>query len=555
MINSVLEHLKKVLDTNTPESQLACICRLFQITPFNSSERLQNFLDLKEIRTDKLDINQYCDYLPESFIDETEVTKVKKEDSLPIRHGWVKTVNQFGGAARVNREEYHFDDGDLHSETNIIKAIRQMIPDHIIPKKSKRPDSYYQPESYMAESNQVTILLPFDNEFNNKDIVSDNKGWDFYHFDNQETKEYLSSKEGAISFLAALQVLDLNDSPIDNLLIQSNLKENISPFLKYKKSVLTQARLLKNNPNNDKAKFKEHIEALLSDLEVKPVRRDFDFYKKIHQSLIKQASEYMQEFDVFSSILEIEFEILEKAAGKHETNTFIKLSDLLGIGTLKGYVFTSNKSRKGFITPRFKANQKNKINFNKFNYFCSEKKTGKDRISKKEANSIRDQLSYFMCHSSGVAITLNIPSVNRDEKMGAPAIIMPHVWVKVINALRKSTTKTKLTAKDINVSEKEFDQGIKSLNEEIDNPLSDESMIGTREGKHSKAKKKITQQNKKEDEEFRLHTQQILNQDRKGVYKQGSEAVRVYPDPNPRKVIEADPTKTCWSFGRYVSKE
>lgn len=68
-----------------------------------------------------------------------------------------------------------------------------------------------------------------------------------------------------------------------------------------------------------------------------------------------------------------------------------------------------------------------------------------------------------MSHTSGVAITLNIPFANkamRTAKMSNPTIIMPHIWAATINALRDSTTKKEkredgpaLTTKDLNISD------------------------------------------------------------------------------------------------------
>jgi hypothetical protein len=61
----------------------------------------------------------------------------------------------------------------------------------------------------------------------------------------------------------------------------------------------------------------------------------------------------------------------------------------------------------------------------------------------KDLSAIRKGLSYFMSHSSGVAITINIPRNPKARGKLKPTLFMPSLWKSSINGLRLATTKRK----------------------------------------------------------------------------------------------------------------
>ena len=465
---------------------------------------------------------------------------------IPIRHDWVETKNPFRGASRVNIDAYYRDEGNEHSESNLIEAIRHMLPGHI------SQDNYYQPESYKFTSNQITILLPFANEFDGDNFASDNKGWDFYNFDNLATKNFLSSDDGAIGFLTCLQLLGLNEPAINNLIAQADLIEDISPFTKYRKAVLKQIAIIESTPHENHTNFLNLIKAPLWQLRKLPVSRDVEFYKDIHESLLVHSKSYPKELGQFRAVVESEFKRQEHLTdlGLNTTKPFIKCSELFDKDKMPGFIASLNQNENNFLIPRLKG--KDGI-FNDFSYVCSLKvQDSEEETLKQDLKSIRKELSYLMSHSSGIAITLNIPFKNdgmRNKKMATPTVFMPDVWSSTINSLRASTTKVKLEKDDpiLAGSKEEIREILQELAQLfglvdsegktvkvdlIKSPLPSKNLVSSeKKPKHSEAKKRSTELKKKKKDVLAKVSKRILTYDGKTKYEKGSVPVRMFPDP------------------------
>lgn len=185
-----------------------------------------------------------------------------------------------------------------------------------------------------------------------------------------------------------------------------------------------------------------------------------------------------------------------------ENQSFVSLHETYRNKSLKGYRLSPNArkdilsliNKEGLsslnesevIIPRFKINRKkcpeiltNLRTISGSSNTVSEQ--GGKTDTEFDMGHIRGAMSYLMTHSSGIAITLNIPLTDermRLEPYSTPTLIIPKRWATTINAIRptnydgikhfqeqmKHDVATELTDEDIKVLYQKFENVFSFLN-------------------------------------------------------------------------------------------
>ncbi len=468
LLDPVLNHLKVLLNTNVPEKQLATFSNIFNLKGGLHEDSIQdalvNNVDIKKFthHTAKKYIDN-CYYIRPFLLASSEREHCSEHDPQLIPNKWLDTKHPVDNSnledTSLNVSVY---DGDYE---NFIDAIKNIMPEY---------------DSEPA-SNPITIMLPYNNEFIQDKFISEGKGWDIYNLDKDATAQLFSSTTDSLYFIASLQLLGLNDATINHLLTQADLLEDISAYTDMKKTLLGKLSAISRSTEKSDIEFIESIQSQVSKLNDFHTYKDFEFLSSLKDNILNEAknhsitklNDFIIEVNKFFKKKEWD-NFLKYLQCSDNGRNFIPLSQLYGNSNLEG-VGLAPKSEKMIknlateviskaITPSFKCQIAKNTEDEQFKTFLPlqrskyQKSEGKGVVAR-DIKSIRRGLSYILSHTSGVAITLNIPFIDSkvsNKKMGTPTLIMPHFWTETINFLRSSTQKkrkgfTPLTAKDLNV--------------------------------------------------------------------------------------------------------
>ncbi|MBA6348333.1 hypothetical protein [Colwellia sp. BRX8-9] len=468
LLDPVLNHLKVLLNTNVPEKQLVTISNIFNLKGGLHEGSIQdaqvNNVDIKEFtqHTAKKYIDK-CYYIRPFLLAQLKRNHCSEHAPQLITNKWVDTKHPVDNSnledTSLNVSVY---DGDHES---FIDAIKNIMPD-------------YDSE---AASNPITIMLPYSNEFNQDKFISEGKGWDIYNLDKDTTAQLFSSTADSLYFIASLQLLGLNDAPINQLLTQAGLLEDISAYTDMKKTLLGKLSAISRSTEKSDIEFIESIQSQVSKLSDFHTYKDFEFLSRLKDEISNEAKGHsITKLNDF--VIEVNKLFEKKEWGDHlkylqcsdNGKNFIPLSQLYGNLNLDGVGLAPKSEKevqnlvteviKKAITPSFKSNISKNYEGEQFKTFSHlnrlkyQKSEGKCVVAR-DLKSIRKGLSYILSHTSGVAITLNVPFIDSkvsNKRMGTPTLLMPHFWTETINFLRDSTQKkrkgfTPLTAKDLNV--------------------------------------------------------------------------------------------------------
>lgn len=416
--NSLSYLIKELLTCNTENAQLLWFIKLLGLEsyfengqlPYASQDELIQSVDIKSINQ----LSQYEEgsiYLSPDFLFKlTDKTKTAVSHKV-INNAWMK-ANGFNGE-EFGKNIVEKILGYCGDDAEILSTISNTSPFHD------------------TRSNTVpyTILLPFDNLLSEDksidDSLIDKQGrWDTFNFSTEQTKELISSQEGAIKFMAALQILGLSDAAI--------------------KALFAQLDLLKTKKNG--GGYPTFIE--LKDIH----HKEFEKAKAIKK---QQEDKPLRELPGLCLSNTLNHNTRMKMNHDDRTNTCKNTSI---ITRLQGKGFKSFASINS-VKPSESEEREAKVTSGKVEHLINKNAVLYDELptdTEKDLSILRELQSLLLTHTSGVVITFNIPILNdkmKWEKASTPTFVMLPFWAQVFS-MRPSNNKKR--HKDvINKSSKE----------------------------------------------------------------------------------------------------
>jgi hypothetical protein len=271
-----------------------------------------------------------------------------------------------------------------------------------------------------TRSNTVpyTIFLPFGNQLSEEKSIDDKlvgkQGrWDAFNFSTEQTKELISSQEGAIKFMAALQVLGLSDVAI--------------------KALFAQLDLIKTKKNGG---------GYPTFIEIKDIHdKEFEKAKIIKE---QQEDKTLRELPGLCISNTLNHNTRMKMDHDDRTNT---CKNTTVITRLRGKTFKSLASINS-VKPSESEERKAKITSGKVEQLINKNAVLYDELptdTEKDLSILRELQGLLLTHTSGVVITLNIPFLNdtmKWEKASTPTFVMLPFWAQVLS-MRPSNNKVR----------------------------------------------------------------------------------------------------------------